>query len=420
MKRALAKDPDQRFQTARDLKASLLWAMEHPADSAPAKPTRIPWIAVAATTMLAGVAGVWLGSRVGQPSAASPVRLSLNPPPNAIFSGSLTGIVPTPQLALSPDGRSIVFNAGAGGSVILWVRPLDSLTAHPLPGTENGADPFWSPDGRWIGFFSEGQLKKIPSGGGPVQSLATVANSRGASWGRDDTILFSSGKYGLYRVASSGGAVTDATKLDASRQEGSHRWPQLLPDGLHFVYLIRSSLPEYRGIYVGSLDGKTKKRLLAADSSVAYTPAGYLLYAEGDALLAQPFDAERLELTGQPFGVGERIGRASHAYASFSACAAGTLAYVGPSVHIGRLTWFDRDGKEAGSLGPEGDYIDFRLSPDELQLGRHTRRLQARHGGYLADRHHPRQYVALHLWSLRSLPAGLVSGLQVADLPECA
>ena len=302
-------------------------------------------------------------------SVSDPVRLAINPPSGTVFSGGSGSSVPAPQFAVSPNGRAIVFIASIdAGRSMLWVRFMEDVTARQLPGTENPSSPFWSPDSRWVGFFADGKLKKTSIDGGPVQVLAAVGANRGATWGPDETILVSSANTGLTRVTSSGGTLTPVTRLDPSHQEGSHRWPQFLPDGQHFVYLIRSRIPEYRGLYLGSLDGKTKKLLIPIDSAAAYLRSGYLLYNDGDMLLAQPFDVGRFTLDGPPFAVAERVGHGSQSDGAFSASDAGTIAYAGPILHIGRLGWFDREGKELGSATKEGDYTDFRLSPDERQL----------------------------------------------------
>jgi Tol biopolymer transport system component len=372
-RRALAKDPHQRFQTALDLKAAMNWAIDQPAPVSTPKAYRgWQWAAVAVLLVIVGTAAGWAVSHSGQPVEAKPVKLAINPPEGASFlshsnlNGTTLGV---PEIAVAPDGHAVAFVAALPGSQrMLWTRLLEDSTAHSLPGTEKAAFPFWSPDSRWVAFFSEGTLKKVPDLGGPVQVVANAGNARGAAWAPDGTILFALGNTGFFRVAASGGPVTAVTKLDTSAQEGSHRWPQFLPDGQHFVYHVRSALREQQGIYAGSLDGRTKKLLLHADSNAIYAPPGYLLYLDGDLLLAQALDVKRLELTGQPFAVAEGIGHSSTGLASASISSNGILAYAGSMVHTGRLTWFDRDGKLLGVVAPEGEYIDFRLSPDENQL----------------------------------------------------
>ena len=240
-----------------------------------------------------------------------------------------------------------------------------------LPGTENASAPFWSPDSRWIGFVDEiGGLKKIAVSGGTVPSIiGNPPDPRGASWGADDTILFGTGSGGVYRVAAAGGTPKAVTSLDTSKQEGSHRWPQFLPDGQHFLFTARSGLAEQRGLYIGSLDGKTRKLLIRADGNARYAAPGYVLFLNEDTLLGRSFDHERLELTGQPISVATRVGRNSRGDGAFSTSSAGTLAYSGVRLRPGRLTWFDRAGNALGVIGPDGehDYADFRLSPDETR-----------------------------------------------------
>ena len=221
----------------------------------------------------------------------------------------------------------------------------------------------------WVGFFAEGKLKKTPALGGAVQVIAgTVADPRGGSWGPDDTILFADGSSPIYRVSSAGGPVTAVTQLDAAGQEGTHRWPYFLPDGNHFLYNVRSALDEQRGIYAGSLDGKTKKLILRFDSGAFYASPGYVLYLDGDSLLGQRFDADRLELSGQPFSVVGQVGHSTTGQVAVSVSAAGTMAHAGASLPVGRLAWFDRDGNRVDAGIPDGHYTDFRLSPEEKRL----------------------------------------------------
>jgi len=371
----LKKDPDDRWQSARDLRNELQWIAEGGRATASAgerTPGRwrggLGWIA--ATFLAAALLFLALFHR-GAREAGEVTRLTINPPEKTlIVSDTLGNTVPVQQFAISPDGRTIALVAAVQeGHSTLWLRSLDDLMVRPMSGTESASNPFWSPDGRWIGFFAEGKLKKIPAGGGPVQVVvASSGTARGASWGTDGTILFAKGNTGIYRVASSGGTVSEVTRLDSSLQEGSHRWPSFLPDGRHFLYEIRSALPEDQGIYAGSIDGKIRKRLLPADSAAVYAAPGYLLYLDGDTVLAQPFDTNRMELSGQPVMAAEQVGHASSGYGAMSVAGSSILAYSGPMMRPGRLTWFDRDGRASGTIAADGNYSDFRLSPDESRL----------------------------------------------------
>jgi Tol biopolymer transport system component len=272
--------------------------------------------------------------------------------------------VSTPQFAVSPDGRTIVFVAAMRGSrSLLWRRSVADVAAQVLPGTEDAVGPIWSPDGRWVAFFSEGKLKKIPLAGGAVQDITqTATDTRGATWGPDDTILFASGTEPIHRVSASGGPVTSATVMDASR-EGSHRYPYFLPGGRHFLYTISGS-PDVTGVYAGSLDGTTKKRLIPPSTSAVYAPPGHLLFVDGDTLLGQAFDPDRLEVSGQPFLVSEHAGRSSAFQAAISVSGTNALAFAKTLSLQGMLTWFGRDGTVTGTADVEGDHPDFRLSPD--------------------------------------------------------
>jgi serine/threonine protein kinase/Tol biopolymer transport system component len=375
LRRCLSKGPEQRVHDVADARIELNEILAGPTGDAVAVRAehrartgwgeRAAWVAAVAVLSMALLFAL---RPAPVPASGDVIRLSILPPEKTSFTVQKAVTVGVPQFDLSPDGHTIVFAAAMPGEIpSLWLRSLDSVTAHSLPGTEGAENPFWSPDNRWIGFFADEKLKKIAVTGGPSQLLASVPDYRSASWGLDDTILFSRGTTGLLRVRSSGGTVTPVSDLDVSRQEGSHRFPAVLPDGSHFLFQVRS-LPDYTGVYAGSLDGKTKKKLVIHDLTTARYSSGYLYFPDGDTLMAQPFDVDRLELRGQAFAVGERIGRSSIGTASFSVSRNGTLAYARTLSTPSRLTWFDRTGNPTASVSSVGDYTDFRLSPDETRL----------------------------------------------------
>ena len=376
VERCLEKDADDRWQDAGDVKRELKWIGESGTAVTPVGARkRNPWIERAAWVTVTGAALIALSFLLRStpaPATGDVVRLSILPPDKTLFTPQSATTVGVTQLALSPDGRAIVFVAAApGAKPTLWLRSLDAVTAHSLPGTEGADSPFWSPNNRWIGYFADGKLKKIPASGGPSQEVAAnVSDNRGASWGPDDTILFSTSATGIVRVSSSpGGMVTPVTELDASRQEGSHRFPQFLPDGRHFLFTVRSSVADQTGVYAGSLDGKTKKLLIPRNTTSAlYAPSGHVLFLDGDTLMGQAFDAERLEPRGQAFVVEGGVGRSSSGYGSYSVSSTGTLAYAGTLSRPGQLTWFDQRGTPSDSVGSPADYADFRLSPDDTRL----------------------------------------------------
>jgi Tol biopolymer transport system component len=374
----LQKDVRTRRQSAGDVRIDLEQALVGPAGATaaaiPVQGARVAWVVAAATALIAVALTIpavryLRGTASSTPATGDVVRLSILPPDKTLFTGQSAATVGGPQLALSPDGRAIVVVAAAPGArPSLWLRSLDAVTAHSLQGSEGAESPFWSPDNRWIGYFADGKLKKMPASGGPSQVIANAPDNRLASWGPDDTILFSTGISGILRVSSSGGMVTPVTELDTSRQEGSHRFPQFLPDGRHFLFMVRSNLADQAGAYAGSLDGKTKKLLIGGNTAALYAPSGHVLFLDGDTLMGQAFDAERLELKGQAFVVERGIGRSSTGSGSFSVSGTGTLAYAGTLSTPGRLTWFDRGGTPSDSVGSLADYTDLRLSPDQTRL----------------------------------------------------
>ena len=277
----------------------------------------------------------------------------------------------TESLAVSPDGRYLVFDALTLGGWQLWVRRLDSLEAQALPGTEDALLPFWSPDSTYIGFFAQGKLKKISVAGGPAQTLCDAPNGRGGTWNREDIIVFApSPNDVLHQVSAAGGVPLPVTTLDASEGRGSHRFPRFLPDGRHFLYLT-SGTTDKNGTYLASLDSKETRRLVADDSRAEYAPgasgeSGHLLFVRQGALMAQPFDAGSLEMPDDLFPVAERV-RVGPLPGNgvFSVSEDGVLVYQGDQAGQKlQLVWLDREGKRLDSVGEPTDYSNPALSRD--------------------------------------------------------
>ncbi len=291
------------------------------------------------------------------------VRFTIGPPEKGAFSLGLTNV----GIALSPDGSKVVFPASAGNSgPRLWVRALDSQSAQALPGTENGSDPFWSPDSRSIAFSADGKLKKIALSSGAVDTLAETRPTAG-TWSREGVILFIADNNTITRVPESGGTVIPVTTLDASRSEYAHLWPDFLPDGKHFLYFAESpAKPENNAIFVGSLDSKDRKFLVKASSNAVYVPPGYLLYNRQGTLIAQPFDADRLQLTGDAVPVAEGVAFNPFGnYAQFSASDNGALVYHGGGGSVPlTLEWVSRDGAAQPLAATPHNYTFPRISPD--------------------------------------------------------
>src|SRR3989442_8988173 len=299
VKGCLAKDPDERWQTAHDVKLQLEWIAEGGSQAgipAPLAARRkvsqnVAW-GVAAVCLLAALT-LTAAFLLRAPKPALPLRASLLPPKNYNFDAY--------SFAISPDGKKLVFAAVTSGksNSTLWVRPLDSVAAQELAGTENAQYPLWSPDSTAIGFFVDGKLKKIDAAGGPVISVADAEDGRGGSWSRDGTIVFSrkpSGE-GFYQVSSAGGPVSEVTHFNKQRNEDSHRWPWLLPDGRHFVFYMSSTLTQsgsnekdqVAGICLYDRKAGNQTYLLHTDTGAQYANE-YLFYLRQENLMAQPFD----------------------------------------------------------------------------------------------------------------------------------
>jgi len=364
VKRSLAKDPDQRFQTAGDLKAALTWAMEQTAPTAAASGQRRWWIALAAGALVIGAAGEWAMSHFRQaPAEERSFRLEIGPPEGGRFDfrNGVGGI------AVSPDGRTAAFVASSNGRNGLWVRPLDGA-ARLIPGAEGASFPFWSPDSKFIAFFTAGKLQRVDLGGGSPLAICDVGVPRGAAWSTGGQIVFGTLASGLFQVPASGGAPSPLTTLDAARGESSHRWPHVLPDG-RFLYWVQSQKPENTGAYAASFANPAERvRLLTTDTNALYAPGndgkGYLLWERGGTLLAQEFNAATLKVAGEPHPVAHpvaTVGTSSQMNVTVSA--SGLLLYSA-SETSSQFIWFDRTGKPLGIVGEPGEYTMFRLSPD--------------------------------------------------------
>jgi Tol biopolymer transport system component/predicted Ser/Thr protein kinase len=369
----LAKDPDERWQSAGDVRRELRWIAEGSGAVAAAaggpgvrrRPgrERLAWLAVGVALGLAAAAP-FIFSYLREPHPGRrPVRLAVTPPASVTTWG---------DLAMSPDGRQIAFVAGSGERRTLWTRGLESLEARELPGTEGAAMPFWSPDGRFVGFFAAGKLKRITVAGGDPQTLADAAEGRGGTWNQDGIILFAPAPNSpLYRVSATGGTAVPVTKLDAARKEFSHRYPTFLPDGRHYLFYSPAGGWIKSDIYIGSLGSPERRWLMSAPSRVIYASPGYLLFVREGSLFAQPFDLERTALTGEPIAAGSRVSDRNSAgayqYRLFSS-GGGSLAYVQAPVAISRPVWLDRAGRLLSSLAVPGEHGYLSLSPDGSRL----------------------------------------------------
>ena len=373
-RRCLEKQPVERFQLASDLgyaiEALAMSSGKHPIESAMVQDTTAvtkrssrreltAWIAAGVITSIA----LWLAVSYNTrpPVDTEAVRFSIFPPEKTTITSSPT---------ISPDGRRLAFTAAAEEKTQLWVRPMGSLAAEPLPGTEGAADPFWSPDSHFLGFFAQGKLKKIAISGGAPRTLCDAPNPRGGSWSRDGVIVFTPHtSAGVHRVSAAGGSVAAVTMLDEARQESTHRWPSFLPDGRHFLCLVFGAKREEIGVFLASLETREMKRLVTTESNALYAPPGFLLFAREGALMAQPFDAAERQLTGEPFRLADRVEVSLLRRASLSASDNAVLVYdsSGGSQDC-RLGWFSREGKRLEVIGSTGLYQSVRLSPDEKRL----------------------------------------------------
>jgi Tol biopolymer transport system component len=358
MERCLAEDPDERWQAARDVKVGLELVEWHRLQPVIRRGFPLAW-AVAAAFAVAFGAVILLYFRAA-PTEARVTYTTVSPPED---SSSDWG-APVP----SPDGRLIAL--WSYGKDRLWVRRLDSPAAQPLPGTEHAWLPFWSPDGRSLGFFADGKLKRIEVAGGPAETLADAPEGQGGSWSPQGVIVFApSATGGLQKVATTGGQPAPATTLQGT-DDYSHRNPWFLPDGKHFLFQgIPSGISTT--LRIGALDSTEVKTVVRASSNGAYS-SGYLLYLRENTLMAQPFDQTRLATSGEAVPIAQQVAsivRNGLLRGEFSASGERLLAYnPGPETSRLQLTWFDRAGRQMGTLGDPSDFFTLEFSPDHTSV----------------------------------------------------
>jgi Tol biopolymer transport system component/predicted Ser/Thr protein kinase len=359
----LQKDPKKRLQAIGDMRLLLQDdAAEGVQPLVVRSQSKLPW-AIAATLAIAVAALGYIALRHTREEAPRLVKLYF-PPPEKGSINETNG----PSVAVSPDGRRVVFRAAVDGKNALWVRDLDSLSLRMLAGTDNAAQPFWSPDSRWIGFFAQGKLMKIDVAGGPAITICNADNGRGGTWNENGVIVFAPrNTSALFRVPAAGGTPAPVTELDAARKEDAQRFPWFLPDGRHFLYSSRSGDADKAAVLMGDLESKDRREVVKVASNAVYVPPGYLLFARDRTLMAQPFDAAKLQTTGDPVPVAEQVDyrAGGFPYSYFSASQNGVLAYAsgGYGGNL-QINWFDRTGKSAGTVGKPVDIQWASLSPD--------------------------------------------------------
>lgn len=355
------------------------WAVEPP--TAAVQPlaasgisARLGWwrlpLLLTLTAMLVTSAAVWW-MRGDDDVQRLPVRFLVMPPAGTAMDvgAGQTGF------AVSPNGKYVVFLAKENAGPALAVRALDSVSATMLPGTAGGYAPFWSPDSRVIGFYTDGYLKKISLAGGTPETIceaATSTNSHGATWNRDNLIVFASGARYLLKVPAAGGLATPATTIDASRGEDAHHYPAFLPDGRHFLYVATSegprADPDGTTLRIASLDGSATVDLIAGALRAEYVEPGYLLFGRRGVLMAQRFDprTRRLGAESRIVARGMRV-QPGQGLATFSASETGVVAYAEEAPY-NQLVWVGRDGRDEGNVTPPGLYLTPRLSRDQALL----------------------------------------------------
>jgi serine/threonine protein kinase len=382
LRTCLEKDPDERWQTAHDVRKQLTWIAEGGVEVTPLttastkgsgalRRRAVRWIpGVMVLVAVSGLA-IWsLSTRRSAPQSVSRFTITLPPHERLPVLQSATGGTRS-WLAISHDGRHLAYVATRGSIYQLYLRAIDSLEARPISGTEGAVDPFFSPDGQWIGFFADGKVKKVSVNGGAALTLADAPNAQGASWGSQGTIVFGTAASVLFQVPDEGGNPRPLTQM--AKGETSHRDPQFLPSG-KAVLFTAGGLPSGAAekVAVQLIETGERRNLLQRGTSPGYASSGHLLYSQGRTLMAVPFDPQRLAIVGTSVPVVEGILEYANigAAAQYSISATGSLVYI-PAGLDGiqrRLVWVGRDGAQQLLAAPPRAYDWPQLSPDGRRI----------------------------------------------------